>query len=157
MAVEISDKQKKTLENEQLVRILVSNGKAGKVHGSRIHKLQVTDNGTILYFEYIESSLTNQNLIYSLWFDKEIEIFAEDENKTSFTVRGIPKKAIIEGAFFEEEYKKVQKLYEGQIDLSTIWEIEVLSVENANLVELSKQEQETYPMIQHLDRIAKEG
>lgn len=154
MGVKISDTLKKVLENEQLVRVIISNGKEGKVHGSRIHKLSVLDNGSILYFEYLESSLTNKNLIYSLWFDKEIEIFAEDEASHSFIVRGIPKKALIEGALFEAEYRKVQEKFNGQVDLSAIWEIEVIGVMNTDLLELSRKEQEAYPMIQHLDRIA---
>lgn len=156
MGIKISDTLKKVLENEQLVRVIISNGKEGKTHGSRIHKMSVLDNGNILYFEYLESSLTNKNLIYSLWFDKEIEIFAEDEAFHDYSIKGIPKKAIIEGEFFEAEYRKVQEKFDGQIDLSTIWEIEVTSVENTDLLELSKKEQETYPMIQHLDRIAKD-
>ena len=54
MGIKISDTLKKVLENEQLVRVIISNGKEGKTHGSRIHKMSVLDNGNILYFEYLE-------------------------------------------------------------------------------------------------------
>lgn len=156
MEIKIEDKLRKVLENERLIRVLISNGKEGKIHGSRIYRLKVLDNSRILYYEYLESSLTNKNLIYSLWFNKEIEIFAEDEAFHNYAIRGIPRKAIIEGSFFEAEYRKVQEEFNGQIDLSTIWEIEITNVEKSDLLELSKREQEMYPMIQHLDRIAKD-
>lgn len=156
MGLKLSKELKEAMENKVQYKTIVTIGKEGKLQAQKVHTLYVTETETLLYPEYLESSQTNKNLIYSLWFNQEVVFLIEDAEASTYEVRGIPRNAIIEGAYFEEEYRKVQAVFDGRFDLSTIWEIEIISVKDITLEKCARKEQEAYPMIQHLDRIAKE-
>jgi len=151
----IDDNIKDFLEEKKNFKVITTSGKNGVYHGSRIDYIEVVNDKTIRFPEYLEGSVTNKNLIYSLWFNRYVEIVVGNENGEEYTITGTPVRSYIEGELFEKKYIEAQKRFEGKVDLSTVWEISVTGIERTDLLIVSAEEQKLYPIVNHLDRIAK--
>jgi hypothetical protein len=120
-----------------------------------------TDNhgGTIRFLELNETSQTNKNMTYSLWFKKTVSINIlsagiTDSERKSYQIKGIPVKALICGKEFEESYRMVREYFGADADLSTIWIVEPQEIREETASIRRQAERKDYPLIGHLDRYA---
>jgi len=148
--IEIGEKARELLADRESRKALASVGRDGTPHVVYKGSLTVAD-GNIRFFELIETSQTNKNLTYSLWFGKEVAINVV-KDKTSFLIRGVPVRAIVSGKEFEEAYTHLQKNLGADYDLSTVWIIKPTYVSEETFAVRQATEHEKYPLIGHLDR-----
>lgn len=155
MSVQLSEQIVNLIQDEKTIKVVASVGKSGVVDAAIKQSLRINENGDVEFLEILESSDTNRNMIHSLWFEHNISILLFGKNRESYELRGIPVRSIIEGAYFEKEYRRVQKKFRGECDLAAIWVVKVTEIRDKNLKARVQKEQEDYPIIAHLDRLAK--
>ncbi len=149
----IDDSLREKINSDDTIKVLATESKDGILHVVFKSSIHAEENGKIIFYELIESSQNNKNLVYSIWHDKEVKISILTKDKESYEISGIVKRAIVAGKEFEEAYQKV--IEDGYKDLSTIWVIEPTEVKNTSLAKRAKEEEALHPVFTHLDRIAK--
>lgn len=154
MAIELEAAIKKLLDDPETVKVLASISREGKPHVSFKGSIHVNDQGNLEYYEIIESSQTNKNLVHSIWFHKQVAINILGKNKQSFQIKGTPVKALIYGKEFEKHYKKI-KAERGQ-DLSTVWIIEPEEIIEETFIKRKTEEEAAHPLFRHLDTLLSE-
>lgn len=155
MAIELSKEVKELLDDRNTIKIVASVGKSGVVNSAVKQSVRLNENGQIEFLEFLETSDTNRNVIHSLWFEHNISILLLGNNNESYELRGIPTEAIIEGRYFEKKYVEVHERFEGKLDLATVWIVDITEVRNKDIFARQLQEREDYPIVSHLDRLAK--
>lgn len=135
-------------------KVIATTNQEGTLHVTFKNMLFINNEGNIVLFEILERSITNRNLVYSIWFNKTIAINALSEEGVSFHIQAIPIRAIVSGKEFEQYYEELQNKM-GDIDLSTVWLFKILNVEEKTLKKRIKDDESNYPFINHLDRITK--
>jgi hypothetical protein len=148
--IDIGEKAKAILSDRESLKALASIGRDGRPHVVFKGSLTVSGND-IQFFELNETSQTNKNLTYSLWFGKEVAVNVI-KDKTSFQIKGVPVRAIVNGKEFEEAYALVQNTRGKEYDLSTVWIIRPTEVREETFSVRQAQEREKYPLVGHLDR-----
>ncbi len=114
----------------------------------------VNDEGQLLYLEFLESSQTNQNMIASLWFDRQVSVLLLGADRTSYQIKGRPIKVLVAGPVFREQYERIRR-QPGDRDLAGVWIIEPEAIIDQALAVRRKTEENSHPYFMHLDRIAK--
>jgi len=140
------------INNSDSVKALSTISRTGEPHVVYKGSLSADDDGYIRYFELNETSQTNKNLTYSLWFKKQVAINVLAKDRTSYQIKGIPIRAIICGREFEEAYIAVRKRLGKDADLSTIWIIKPTAAQEETFQVRQREQLEKYPLIGHLDR-----
>ncbi|MDR2922209.1 MAG: hypothetical protein LBU85_02560 [Treponema sp.] len=148
--ISLGEKAQALLTDPESKKALASVGRDGRPHVVFKGSLTV-DNGNIRFFELIETSQTNKNLTYSLWFGKEVAINVI-KDRTSFLIRGVPVRAIVSGKEFEEAYVQIKNKLGNDRDLSTVWIIKPTEVSEETFSVRQDEEREKYPLVGHLDR-----
>jgi len=148
--IDIGEKARELLADRESKKALASVGRDGTPHVTYKGSLTVAD-GNIQFYELIETSQTNKNLTYSLWFGKEVAINVVN-GKTSFLIRGVPVRAVVSGKEFEEAYSHIKNTFGADYDLSTVWIIKPTHVSEETFSVRQAEEREKYPLIGHLDR-----
>lgn len=134
-------------------KILATVGKDGIPHVVVKENLFI-ENNNIVYLELLEGSKTNKNMIYSLWFEKEVAINVFSNNGISYQIKGIPVKTIIAGPIFEKYYNYVTQIDEAN-DLAAIYYIEIKDIINETYEVRRTEHTERHPLYMHIDRLAK--
>lgn len=114
------------------------------------------ENDLLVFYDLIQSSQINKNLVNAIWFDKKaaVQIYFDDGiNKRSFLITGKPVKCVTAGKDFESVYISLQEKFGKEADLSAIWYIKPEKVRDETLYARKKEEEDKYPYIMHLDRI----
>lgn len=148
----ISEDIKVILNDYGTKKVIATVNEEGVVHVTFKDMIFIDSNDAIILLEILEKSITNQNLVYSIWFNKTVAINFLSRNGESFHVQALPKRAIVSGKEFEEYYQMVQKRM-GAIDLSTVWIFEILEVKEKTLMKQIEEHKVKYPIINHLDRL----
>lgn len=148
----ISEDIKIILNDYGTKKVIATVNEEGIVHVTFKNMIFIDPNDTIILLEILEKSITNQNLVYSIWFNKTVAINFLSRDGKSFHVQALPKRAIVSGKEFEEYYKMVQKQM-GDVDLSTVWLFEILEVKENTLTKQIEEHKIKYPIINHLDRL----
>ena len=125
----------------------------GELHLVYKQSLHVNEDGNLEFYEYIESSQNNKNMVNSIWFDQPVVVNVLTEEKRSFEIKGIAKQALIAGAKFEQIYR--QEIEKGREDLSTVWIIEIQNISEKTLKKRIAEETEKHPHFRHLDQLLK--
>lgn len=125
----------------------------GELHLVYKQSLHVNEDGNLEFYEYIESSQNNKNMVNSIWFDQPVVVNVLTEEKRSFEIKGIAKQALIAGAKFERIYR--QEIEKGREDLSTVWIIEIQKISEKTLKKRIEEETEKHPHFRHLDQLLK--
>lgn len=154
MAVELSSEIIESINAPGSVKVLASKDRHGEVHVVAKGSIFVTEEGKIGYLELLESSQTNKNLIYSLWFEQKVAINIITEDRRSYQIKGIPVKSLVFGSEFEEYYKRVVE-WDANNDLAAVYFIEPVEVIEQTYPVRRKEENEKHPLYVHLDRLAK--
>lgn len=154
MAVALEKKVIDLLNDTKSVKVLATIDKEGNPHVTFKGSIIAREDGYIQYWELIETSQTNKNMVNSIWFNKHVAINVYADG-VSYQIKGIPYKAIIAGKEFEEAYKQVRERFEDG-DLSTVWLIEPQQVIEESFSKRKAQEEEQHPILKHLDRLLEE-
>lgn len=134
------------------VKVIGTIGKNGIPHVVFKGSIHVNEEGQLVLYEILESSRNGQNLVYSIWFDKKVVISVLDQGQNSYEIVGHPARCISCGKEFEKVYKEV-RAKKGDIDLSAIWIIEPEEVRNETFDVRRQEEENSFPIVKHLDRL----
>lgn len=152
MAEVIKDEIRELLKDKQTVKALASIDKNGKPHVSFKGSIDIDEDGNIFYLEILESSQTNKNLTYSIWFDKQVAITILGADRRSYQIKGIPQKVHISGPLFEEKYKQISEKLPG-VGLAGVWIIRPEEVIEETFTVKLQEEKEKHPILGHLDQL----
>lgn len=154
MAVELTNEIKEALSNPKTLKILGTVDKNGVPHITYKGSLHINEEGNLEHYELLESSQTNANLVATIWFDKKAAVNLLTEERQSYQLLVRPIRSITAGRYFESVYKKLRS--NGRdIDLGAIWQFEVLEIRNETSAVRIKEDEEAYPILKHLDRLAR--
>ncbi len=150
--IKIQDDIKQIINSRESLKALATIGKDGKPHLVFKGSISINDEGFIVYDEVIENSQTNKNVLYSLWFKKEVAINILSPEKKSYQIKGIPVKTLINGSEYEKHYVAIQERHKDT-DLGAVYFIEPTEIiDESFLVQKAKYEAEE-PLYIHLDRL----
>lgn len=91
-----------------------------------------------------------KNLVYSIWFEKEVSLSLLGKNGEIYRVSAKPYQALIAGHRFEEAYINAQEEFGEETDLSTVWLLDVTAVED-DTYEAAREKE--HPYLMHMDHI----
>ncbi|MGG7177095.1 hypothetical protein ACQPU1_05875 [Clostridium paraputrificum] len=152
MAVNLEKDIIDLLNDRNTIKAIASTDRNGNPNLVFREFFTVNEEGRIVYFELIEGSRTNRNLVASIWFEKEVAINVKGKGNTSYQIKGIPVRAIIAGKEFQEKYIEFQKISKDY-DLSTIWIIRPEEVIEESFHKRRDEEEKSHPLLRHLDRL----
>lgn len=154
MAGLLNEKVVDAINDPKSIKVLASVDRHGVIHNVCKGSVLATDDGWLKYWELLESSQTNKNVTYALWFDKEIAINVITEDRRSYQIKGIPRKNLNAGREYEENYIKAQEKNKDN-DLAAVYYIEPTYVKEESYSVRLEEEREKHPLYMHLDRVAK--
>jgi hypothetical protein len=153
MSAILNDDIKQILADSGTIAALATTGRDGLVHVAFKQSFSYREDGNLEYDEMIETSQTNQNLVYSIWFGKTVSISVLARSNRSYFITGRPVRAIISGREFREHYIAIREKL-GDVDLSAVWVIEPISMQEQSLEKRRLEEEQSHPLLRHLDRLA---
>jgi hypothetical protein len=154
MATKLNKEIIALLGSDDSTKVLATVNELGYPHAAVKPYILADDDGNLLYLELVESSLTQKNLVRSIWFDQKVSISVSGKNGQSWQIKGKPVKTLITGPVFLHHYQDVcQRL--GDVGLSAVWVIEPEEVINENILVRHTEEEQAHPVFRHLDRLAK--
>ncbi len=151
MAVILNDEIKALLLEKTTVKAIATVDREGNPHVAYKGSLHINDEGNLEFYELLESSQTNKNMVWSIWFKKTVAVNILGKDGTSYQMKGVPRKAVIAGREFQRHYNLVQEKY-GDMDLSTVWIIEPEEVVEESFKKRRAAEEKEHPILGHLDR-----
>lgn len=151
MSLILNEEVKNIINDPSSLKVIASENVDGELHVVYKQSLHVNENGLLEFYEIIESSQNNKNMVNSIWYDKPVAINILSADRRSFEVKGIVQKAYVAGAYFEKKYKELTE--KGYYDLSTVWTITIESIEEKTFAKRAKEEEEAHPHFRHLDRL----
>lgn len=154
MAIIIEEIQQ-YINAEDTVKVVASIDKNGIPHVVFKGSVHVNADGNLEFYEILESSRNNQNLVHSIWFDKKVAVGILTPDKKSYEIVGKPIKSITAGKTFEQVYVSLREKL-GDIDLVAIWIIAPESVREETFKVRLQQQEDNYPILKHLDRLYKD-
>jgi predicted pyridoxine 5'-phosphate oxidase superfamily flavin-nucleotide-binding protein len=149
----ISEEVKAHILNRESIKVLATIDKDGNPHVVAKGSLTVDDEGRLLYLELLESSRTNRNMIYSLWFEKRVAVNIITPQRKSILIKGKPVKALIAGSVFEKYYNLVQQR-DAENDLAAVYYIDAEEITDESYPVRRAEETAKHPLYIHLDRLA---
>lgn len=154
MAIKLTDDVVEAINNPNSIKVLASVDRHGNIHNVCKGSIMTTDEGQIKFWELLESSQSNKNLTYALWFNKEVSINVITEDRRSYQIKGIPRKNLNAGREYEENYVKAQEK-NAKNDLAAVYYIEPTNIQEESYLVRLEEEQKKHPLYIHLDRVAK--
>lgn len=149
----LQEEIKKIIEDKESIVAVSAVGKSGNPYTEISKKLVSREDGRLAYYELLESSQLQKNLVFSLWFNKEISISVIAKDRKNYTITGKPYRAIIAGHEFEEQYVRAQEEFGEKTDLSTVWLIDVTGFWEDTYEAAKQREEEEHPYLMHMDQI----
>lgn len=154
MAVSINEELAALLAEADTVKFLVTTDEQGAPHAVVKKSLQLDESNHLIYFELLESSHTNKNMVRSIWFNRPVTVAVAGANDRSYQIKGNPIKAIVSGPAFRRYYEQCREQYDDA-DLAAVWVIEPQEISNQSFTVRRQQEEASRPYFTHLDRLAK--
>lgn len=155
MSKKLSEEVIEAIKDSNSVKVIASISKDGIPHVTVKDSITVSEDGRIIYYELLETSQTQKNLVFSIWFEKQVAINVVTKDGRSYQVKGIPYKAVVAGHKFEEAYLDVQNKLGDDIDLSTVWIIDPIDERIETFEYRRDYEEKDHPYVLHIDRLAK--
>lgn len=147
------EKIEKLLEEKETISVISAVGKNGNPISQVGRKLTMWGNGRIAYYEFLESSQMQKNLVHSIWFEKEVSLSLLGKNGEIYRVSAKQYQALIAGHRFEEAYINAQEEFGEETDLSTVWLLDVTAVEDDTYEAAREKEKKEHPYLMHMDHI----
>nr|WP_092067835.1 hypothetical protein [Dendrosporobacter quercicolus]NSL46803.1 hypothetical protein [Dendrosporobacter quercicolus DSM 1736]SDL64429.1 hypothetical protein SAMN04488502_101442 [Dendrosporobacter quercicolus] len=154
MAVLINEELAALLSKEDTVKLLVTTDEQGAPHAVVKKSLQLDEQNHFIYFELLESSHTNKNMVRSIWFNRPVTVAVAGANGGSYQIKGRPLKTIVSGPAFRKYYEQVRR-ENSEADLAAVWVIEPQEIVDQGFSVRRQQEEAKRPYFKHLDRLAK--
>lgn len=152
MSIKLGNEVIGIIEDNNTLKIVSTSDEDGVPNASIKQSLYVNGDGNIEYLELLESSKTNRNLNYAIWFDKKVSVLLKGDGDLSYEVKGKPLKALISGVKFQEKYVEIRSKL-GDVDLAVVWIIEPEEVINKSYFFRKAKEESEHPFFKHLDRL----
>lgn len=152
----LNEELKNLIKAPDTYKTLATVDKHGEVHVVFKGSLDVDEEGNLVVLELLETSQTNRNLTYSLWFNKTVAVNVLGKEGTSYQIKGVPYKVHVSGPEFEQRYKEVRR-QNPKSDLSGVWIIHPKEVKEETFAVRLQEEINQHPIIGHLDRDAVES
>lgn len=149
----INGELKEIINAPDSLKVIASVSVDGELHAVYKQSLHVNDNGKLEFYEIMESSQNNKNMVNSIWFEQPVVINVLSKDRCSFEIKGVVYKAYVAGAYFEKVYRKL--IDKGYYDLSTVWIIEPKKVQEKSFVKRVEEERNAHPHFRHLDQLLK--
>lgn len=149
----LTDTLKADINSAASLKSVTAVSKSGVPHTVYKGSLHVNGDGNLEFYDILESSKINENLVYAIWFEKYVTVNILTEDKRSFEIIGRPIQSITQGRYFEEVYKSLKQTRDN--DLNAIWIIEPLQIREETFVVRKEQQEKEYPFLKHLDRAKK--
>jgi hypothetical protein len=150
MSVVLSQDVIDLVNDPATIKVLATVDGDGVPHAVVEDSLYVAPDGTLHYLEPIESSTTNRNLVYGIWFDRVVAIVLIGADGRRVQIKGRPVKNHITGPLFLEHYRRVRDTG----DLAGVWAIAPEQVIDQDLATRRRAESAQHPTFIHLDRLA---
>ncbi len=154
MATKLEKETIELITGEKAVKVLATTDKNGEPHVVFKGSINIDSEGNLIFLELLESSRTNSNLVYSIWFKKKVAVSVKSEDGRSVQIKGTPVKCHITGPVFEHYYKFIRQSIEDA-DLAAVWIIEPEEVREETYKVRKAEEEKNHPLLLHLDRLAK--
>lgn len=142
----------KIIEDKDTLKSIATVSRDGIPHVVYKQSLHI-EGDMVVFYDLIQSSQVNKNLVNSIWFNGEVAISILSKDKRNFLITGRPVKSVTAGKNFENIYSKLQDKKGKEVELSAIWYIEPITIREETYETRRKEEQEKYPYIRHLDLI----
>ncbi|MCR5724345.1 MAG: hypothetical protein K6G80_04570 [Treponema sp.] len=156
MAEKLTDELKHILTAPDTLAVISAVGKDGNPYSQVPHKIGLWEDGRISVHQLLEKSLLQKNLVYSLWFDRQVSLVLAAKDGSSYHLYLKPYQALVAGREFTREYQQVLSEFGPDSDLSTVWLFDVEAVASASYRDERAKEREEHPYLYHLDHIVKE-
>lgn len=112
--VELSDGMKNELKNPGTAKLLTTTDKDGVPHCVCKHSMVLMEDGhkgCLAFMEMIEGSQTSKNLIWNYDLNRPVAITTfNPENQSSFQVKGVLYKYIVEGPIWQQFLKQTWEM-----------------------------------------------
>ena len=155
MSVKLNEKIIKAFAEPTTIKAIATTDKNGVPHITFKGSLHLNkENGYIEHYEILESSQTNSNLVYAIWFDKTVAINILTSDGKSYQIKGHSVKSITSGKYFDGVYTALREK-KGDIDLGAIWWIEPDEIREETFDVRINEDETAYPLLKHLDRITR--
>ncbi len=154
MAEILTEELLELLRDPSTIKVLATAGKDGTPHAVFKDSIHSDEEGNLVTLELIESSRTNSNLVYSLWFNRKVSVALHAQDGSSYEIVGKPERCIVAGPVFEKYYRDV-RVRLGDVDLAAVWLITPVEIRNETFGVRNEEESAAHPLFLHLDRIAK--
>lgn len=153
MAGILTEEIKAAIADKDTLKSIATVDKNGIPHVVYKGSLHVDADGNLEFYDLLESSKINQNLVYAIWFGKKVAVQILTSDKKSYEIIGSPVKSVTSGREFEEVYKKLlERNPEG--DLNAIWTIAPESIREETFSVRVQESARDYPVLGHLDKFA---
>lgn len=147
------------LKDPESIKIVATIDADGVPHAVVKGSLTAIDGETIAFSEGLETSVSNKNLVRSIWFNGKVAVNVT-KGLVSYQIKGRPYKCLIAGPIFKEFFLRAREKRGPDADIATVWLITVEEIRNES-PRLRREEEETKrPYFnRHLDResIVKRG
>lgn len=153
MAV-ISQDLKAIVEDKDTLKVVATTDRDGVPHVVYKGSIHIEDDKFVFY-DLLQSSSTNKNLVNAIWFDKKIAINILSKDKRSFHIVGHPEKSISAGKDFEEIYNRIQEEHDRSWDLNAIWYIIPEEINEVSYTVRQQEQKEKFPILGHLDQFTR--
>lgn len=151
----ISEELKKYINQSGTLKSIATVSREGIPHVAYKGTLHTEEN-QIVFYDLIQSSQTNKNLVNAIWYEQKVAVNILTEDKRSFLIVGNPIKSVTAGKAFEKIYVELQEKLGQETDLNAIWYIQPISIREETYLQRKQEEETKYPYIKHLDRIVDE-
>lgn len=155
MAFHIEKEVATLFSDTETIKVLATADAQGIPHAVLKQSLHLDEDGNLVYLELLESSQTNKNLLWSLWFGRSVSISVSGKDRKSYQIVGKPIKAHITGPLFQKHYVRIREQFEGKADLAAVWIIKPEKIVNKTFLTRKEQEEKMHPSFRHLDLLAK--
>lgn len=119
-----------------------------------VSRLDVDEHDRLVYLEFFESSVLQQHLVHSLWFNRPVSLLVQAEGHGPVQIQGIPRQAVVAGPEFERYYREAQES-DPRADLAAVWHIEVTAFLNESHQHHAEVQSSLHPIVSHLDHFAR--
>lgn len=152
---ELSKELVRLLKDADSVKMLGTVDKKGRPHIVVKDSMTLLENGEIAYAEDLDSSVSNKNMVRSIWFDNPVcvNISKGDE---SYQIKGKAKKCMITGPLFKEFLIRERGKTGNKADIQSVWIISADEVRNQSRNKRREEEWKERPYFNtHLDSLKK--
>lgn len=153
MAFELTDELKNIITDKSTVAVISAVGKNGNPYSAVSNKIEIRNDGRIGFYSLLESSQIQKNLVFSIWFDKEVSLSLIAKDGRNFQLYAKPYQALIAGRDFEVAYETALQEFGEDTNLSTVWLLDVVSAKESTYKVEKEIQKKEHPYLMHYDHL----